>query len=90
MAGVHGIDVLPGARELAGFELALAGEVGRESLSREALERGAYRRASCTTRRRTLAAELTRLVAAHAAAAPVGARDEVRPRVSRPRAAATI
>ena len=42
VAGVHGIDVLPGSRELAGVELALAGEVGRESVLREALERLAY------------------------------------------------
>ena len=27
-SGVHGIDLLPGSRELAGVELALAGEVG--------------------------------------------------------------
>ena len=42
VASVHGIDVLPGSRELAGVELALAGEVGRESVLREALERLAY------------------------------------------------
>ena len=42
VAGVHGIDVLPGSRELAGVELGLAGEVGRESVLREALERLAY------------------------------------------------
>ena len=39
VASVHGIDVLPGSRELAGVELALAGEVGRESVLREALKR---------------------------------------------------
>ena len=36
--GVHGLDVLPGSRELAGVELALAGEVGRETVLREALD----------------------------------------------------
>jgi len=34
---VQGLDLLPGSRELAGVELALAGEVGRESVLRDAL-----------------------------------------------------
>ena len=42
VSGVHGMDVLPGSRELAGVELALAGEVGRDSVLREALDGLAY------------------------------------------------
>ena len=34
---VHGIDVVPAARELSGVELALVGEVGRETFLSEAL-----------------------------------------------------
>ena len=37
VAGVHGMDVLPGSEELAGVQLGLAGEVGRETVLREAL-----------------------------------------------------
>ena len=39
LRSVHGIDVLPGTRELAGVELALAGEVSRETVLRDALAR---------------------------------------------------
>ena len=42
LSGVHGIDVLPGTRELAGVEVALAGEVDRESVLRDALAGLAY------------------------------------------------
>jgi chromosome partitioning protein len=35
---IHGIDVLPGNRELAGVELALVGQVARELFLRDALE----------------------------------------------------
>jgi len=38
VSGVHGFDVLPASRELAGVELALAGEVSRETVLREALD----------------------------------------------------
>ena len=42
LSGVHGMDVLPATRELAGVELALAGEVGRETVLRDALNGLAY------------------------------------------------
>jgi len=35
---VHGLDVLPAARELAGVEMSRVGEMGRELFLREALE----------------------------------------------------
>jgi chromosome partitioning protein len=38
VAGVHGVDVIPAARELAGVEMALVGELGRERFLRNALE----------------------------------------------------
>jgi chromosome partitioning protein len=38
VADVHGVDVLPAARELAGVEMSLVGELGRERFLREALE----------------------------------------------------
>jgi chromosome partitioning protein len=38
LSGVHGVDVLPGTGELAGVELALASEVSRETVLREALQ----------------------------------------------------
>jgi chromosome partitioning protein len=36
--GVHGLDVIPAARELAGIEMSLVGELGRELFLRDALE----------------------------------------------------
>jgi chromosome partitioning protein len=36
--GVHGVDVIPGAGELAGVEMSLVGELGREQFLRDALE----------------------------------------------------
>ena len=36
---VHGVDVIPGARELAGVEMSLVGELGRERFLHDALER---------------------------------------------------
>ena len=38
VAGVHRLDVIAGARELAGVEMSLVGELGRERFLREALE----------------------------------------------------
>lgn len=35
---VHGLDVIPAARELAGVEMSLVGELGRELFRRDALE----------------------------------------------------
>ncbi|MDQ6729477.1 MAG: AAA family ATPase [Actinomycetota bacterium] len=38
VGGVHGLDVIPAARELAGVEMSLVGEFGRELFLRDALE----------------------------------------------------
>jgi chromosome partitioning protein len=38
VADVHGVDVIPGARELAGIEMSLFGELGRERFLHDALE----------------------------------------------------
>jgi chromosome partitioning protein len=38
VAGVHGVDVIAGARELAGVEMSLVGELGRERFLHAALE----------------------------------------------------
>lgn len=38
VADVHGVDVIPGARELAGVEMSLVGEMGRERFLRDALD----------------------------------------------------
>jgi chromosome partitioning protein len=38
VAGVHGVDVIPGARELAGVEMSLVSELGRERFLHDVLE----------------------------------------------------
>jgi chromosome partitioning protein len=38
VGGVHGVDVIPAARELAGVEMSLVGELGRERFLRDSLE----------------------------------------------------
>jgi AAA domain len=38
VADVHGVDVIPSARELAGVEMSLVGELGRERFLHDALE----------------------------------------------------
>jgi len=38
VSGVHGVDVIPGARDLAGVEMSLVGEVARERFLEDALE----------------------------------------------------
>jgi chromosome partitioning protein len=38
VSDVHGVDVIPGARELAGIEMSLVGEMARERFLREALD----------------------------------------------------
>lgn len=76
LAGVHGIDVLPGSRELAGVELALVGEVGRETVLREALEHLAYEAVVIDTPSNLGLLTVNALVAADAVVAPVAAGDE--------------
>jgi chromosome partitioning protein len=74
--GVHGLDVLPGSRELAGVELALAGEVGRESVLREALDGLGYDQVVIDTPSNLGLLTVNALVAADVVVAPVAAGDE--------------
>ena len=74
--GVHGIDLLPGSRELAGVELALAGEVGRETVLRETLERLPYEAVVIDTPSNLGLLTVNALVAADVVIAPVAAGDE--------------
>jgi chromosome partitioning protein len=75
-SGVHGIDLLPGSRELAGVELALAGEVGRETVLREALDPLAYDVVQIDTPSNLGLLTLNGLIAADVVVAPVAAGDE--------------
>ncbi|MGZ4254826.1 MAG: ParA family protein [Solirubrobacteraceae bacterium] len=74
--GVHGLDVLPGSRELAGVELALAGEVSRETVLRDALEGLAYEQVVIDTPSNLGLLTVNALVAADVVVAPVAAGDE--------------
>jgi chromosome partitioning protein len=74
--GVHGLDVLPGSRELAGVELALAGEMGRETVLREALQRLAYDQVVIDTPSNLGLLTVNTLVVADVVVAPVAAGDE--------------
>ena len=76
LSGVHGIDVLPGTRELAGVELALAGEVDRESVLRDALAGLAYDQIVIDTPSNLGLLTVNALVAADVVLAPVAAGDE--------------
>jgi chromosome partitioning protein len=76
VSGVHGFDVLPASRELAGVELALAGEVGRESVLRDALDGLAYDAVVVDTPSNLGLLTVNALVAADVVVAPVAADDE--------------
>jgi len=76
VAGVHGIDVLPGSRELAGVELGLAGEVGRETVLREALDALDYDAVVIDTPSNLGLLTVNALAAADVVLAPVAAGDE--------------
>lgn len=80
--GVHGLDVLPGSRELAGVELALTGEVGRETVLREALDGLAYEQVVIDTPSNLGLLTVNALVAADVIVAPVAAGDRAPPRAS--------
>lgn len=73
---VHGLDVLPATRELAGVELALAGEVGRESVLRDALAGLAYDAVVIDTPSNLGLLTVNALVTADVVVAPVAADDE--------------
>jgi chromosome partitioning protein len=74
--GVHGFDVLPATRELAGVELALTGEVERETVLRDALAGLAYDHIVIDTPSNLGLLTVNALVAADAVIAPVAADDE--------------
>lgn len=76
VAVVHGIDVLPATRDLAGVELALAGEVERESVLREALGGLGYDAVVIDTPSNLGLLTVNALVAADVVVAPVAADDE--------------
>ena len=76
VTGVHGIDVLPATRELAGVELALAGEVSREAVLRDALDGLAYDQVVIDTPSNLGLLTVNALVAADLVVAPVAAGDE--------------
>ena len=76
VTGVHGIDVLPGSRELAGVELALATEVGRDTVLRDALKGLGYDEVVVDTPSNLGLLTVNALVAADIVVAPVAAGDE--------------
>jgi chromosome partitioning protein len=76
LSGVHGMDVLPGTRELAGVELALAGEVSRETVLRDALDGLAYDHVVIDTPSNLGLLTVNALLAADLVLAPVAAGDE--------------
>jgi chromosome partitioning protein len=76
VSGVHGIDVLPATRELAGVEVALAGEVARESVLQGALEGLDYDVIVIDTPSNLGLLTVNALVAADVVIAPVAADDE--------------
>lgn len=73
---VYGMDVLPATRELAGVELALAGEMGRETVLRDALDGLAYDRVVIDTPSNLGLLTVNALDAADLVVAPVAAGDE--------------
>jgi chromosome partitioning protein len=75
LSGLHGMDVLPGTRELAGVELALASEVSRETVLREALHLD-YERVVFDTPSNLGLLTVNALAAADVVIAPVAAGDE--------------
>jgi chromosome partitioning protein len=78
VAGVHGLDVIPAARELAGVEMSLVGELGRELFLRDALEplRDAYEHVVIDTPPNLGLLTVNALVCADCVLAPVSAEDE--------------
>jgi chromosome partitioning protein len=73
---VHGIDLLAATRELAGVELALAGEECRETVLRDALEGLGYDQVVIDTPSNLGVLTVNALIAADVVVAPVAAGDE--------------
>jgi chromosome partitioning protein len=76
VGGVHGMDMLPGSRELAGVELALASEIERETVLRDALAGLAYDEVVIDTPSNLGLLTVNALLAADVVLAPVAAGDE--------------
>jgi chromosome partitioning protein len=76
VSGVYGMDVLPATRELAGVELALAGEVSRETVLRDALDAPAYDQVVIDTPSNLGLLTVNALLTADIVVAPVAAGDE--------------
>ncbi len=78
VAGVHGVDVIASGRDLAGIELSLVGELGRERFLRDALERavGEYEHVVIDTPPNLGLLTVNALVLADLVIAPVSAEDE--------------
>jgi chromosome partitioning protein len=73
---VHGLDVLPATRELAGVELALAGEDNRETVLRDAIADLDYDHVVIDTPSNLGLLTVNALLAADVVLAPVAAGDE--------------
>src|ERR1700733_1895452 len=75
---VHGVDVIPGARELAGVEMSLVGEPGRELFLRDALDRvlGGYEHVVIDTPPNLGLLTVNALACSERVIAPVSAEDE--------------
>jgi chromosome partitioning protein len=76
VTGVHGMDVLPATRELAGVEFALAGEADRETVLRDALDGLVYDQVVIDTPSNLGLLTVNALLAADVVVAPVAAGDE--------------
>ncbi len=78
VTGVHGVDVIASGRDLAGIELALVGELGRERFLRDALEPvlAEYDHVVIDTPPNLGLLTVNALVLAEVVIAPVSAKDE--------------
>jgi chromosome partitioning protein len=78
VGGVHGLDVIPAGRELAGVEMSLVGEVARETFLSQALQslRGRYQRIVIDTPPNLGLLTVNALMTADTVIAPVSAEDE--------------
>jgi len=76
ITNVHGVDVLPAARELTSVELALVGEMSRENFLRDALAPLAYDAIIIDTPPNLGLLTVNALVPAEIVVAPVSAGDE--------------
>jgi chromosome partitioning protein len=76
LSGVHGMDVLPATRELVGVEVALASEVSRETVLRDALDGLGYDQVVIDTPSNLGLLTVNALAAADVVVAPVAAGDE--------------